>query len=153
VTDADPAITNNEDWRTAIPRFGTQATRVTNLEAACRDNPVLCVKKASVTFEYDLAVAGEHNPAMIARAWETTFAGNPTNLNQACIEQLPDTAARALHTWRAICLADNGKRKAVFAQSLAALLDQKNPDGTYTISHEEFAVPTYLREAVTHAMG
>jgi putative ATP-dependent endonuclease of OLD family len=153
VTDADPTVTNSEHWHTATPQIGTQAARVTNLDTACRDNPVLCVKKASVTFEYDLAVAGEHNAAIIARAWETTFAGNPINLTQARIEELPDAAARALHIWRAICVADNGKRKAVFAQALAELLNQKNPDGTYTIITDEFAVPTYLQEAITHALG
>jgi putative ATP-dependent endonuclease of OLD family len=153
VTDADPIVEHRDTWREATPDIARRAVRVTNLEVACRNNPVLSVRTSTVTFEYDLAIAGEHNPNVITQAWESAFDGNPTNLNQARIEELANTAARALRIWRAICIADDGRRKAVFAQALAALLDKKNPDGTYAVSPEEFVIPTYLREAITHALG
>jgi putative ATP-dependent endonuclease of the OLD family len=153
VTDADPTIVTGATWRDTTFTAGTQAARVTSLETDCTGNPTICIKKASVTFEYDLALAGEHNPDLIARAWEKVFAGQPQNLNQAAITLLDDTPARALHIWRAICIADDGRRKASFAQELATLLDQKNADGTYTITPERFTVPQYLREAITHALG
>ena len=153
VTDKDPTITNRDDWHTAAPEIGTQAQRVTNLEAACRDNPVLRVQSAQVTFEYNLALAGDHNARIIAQAWEQATTGDPTILNAERIEQLPNTPERALHVWRAICIADGGKRKAAFAQALATLLDNKEANGRYTISPDTFAIPQYLREAITHALG
>jgi putative ATP-dependent endonuclease of OLD family len=153
ITDNDPTVTNRTTWETALPNIGTQADRVTNLQAACAGNGVLRICCASVTFEYDLALAGEHNAHIITQAWEQTFTAQPVNLNQARIGALPDTTARALHIWRAICIADDGRRKASFAQALATVLDDKQADGVYRIPPEHFAIPQYLREAITHALG
>ncbi|MBI4893258.1 MAG: AAA family ATPase [Acidobacteria bacterium] len=151
VTDSDPDITDKDNWAQATPATGTKAPRVTNLETQCATNPVLRVKTASVTFEYDLANAGTTNPAIMATAWEECHDGMPQILNQTQLAQFGATQEQALHIWRAICIADRGRQKAGFAQALATLLEEKTPQGAYTVP--TFTIPTYLEEAIDHALG
>lgn len=153
VTDSDPTIADANDWTRATPNIGEKAARVTNLEGRCAANTVLCIKTASVTFEHELANAGPNNPIVVAQAWEDCHDGMPQILNRERIACLPTTPEQALLCWRAICIADQGKHKAAFAQALSALLDDKNATGAYTITNEQFSVPPYLVEAINHALG
>lgn len=153
VTDCDPPVANKDDWNQATPTIGNKAARVTNLEALCVGNNVLRVNTASVTFEHELANAGPNNPAVLAQAWEECHDGTPQILNRARIAELGTTPEQALLVWRAICIADKGKQKAAFTQALAALLEEQDEHGAYTITPEQFSIPTYLAEAINHALG
>jgi putative ATP-dependent endonuclease of OLD family len=153
VTDADPTITNKDDWEQATPTIGTKAARVTNLEVTCAGNNILRVSTASVTFEHEIANAGPNNPLILAQAWEECHDGMPQILNQARINALGTTAEQALLVWRAICIADKGKQKAAFAQALAALLEEKDEHSNFKIPVDHFTVPAYLVEAINHALG
>jgi putative ATP-dependent endonuclease of OLD family len=153
VTDCDPTIANKDDWNLATPAIGDKAPRVTNLEMQCADNTILHISTAAVTFEHELANAGPNNPTVLAEAWEDCHGGMPQILNQERIRALGTTPEQALLVWRAICIADQGRHKASFAQALAALLDEKNEDGTYKILPERFTIPAYLVEAINHALG
>lgn len=151
VTDSDPVVDNKEKWADATPCVGTKADRVTKLEEQCNGNPILRVCTASVTFEYDLARGGPGNPALLAAAWEDCHDGMPQTLNSQVISSLRTLDDQALRIWRAICIADKGKHKGALAHSLASMLEASTPADAS--AEPDFGIPSYLTEAMDHALG
>ncbi len=153
VTDCDPPVADPNTWQQATPTIGEQAARVTKLQGQCSGNDILCVKTACVTFEHELASAGPNNSCLLAQAWEECHDGMPQNMNRERIAEFATTSGQALLVWRAICIADQGRHKAAFAQALAALLEEKDEHGAYKIPVDQFTVPAYLVGAINHALG
>jgi hypothetical protein len=113
-------------------------------------NVEVCV--SNVTLEYALAEAGEHNPHHMAEAWVAIFERQPQNLNADVLRGCANLEEQTLTVWRSICLADGGRRKAKFAQSLAERL--KAQDGeNYRVPQTEFVIPQHLQNAIEHALG
>ncbi len=152
VTDADPDLLDGDQWNTCRPTPEHRATRVGQLIADCEDVPSVRVSISNVTLEYALAEAGEQNPHHMTDAWTAIFTGQPQNLNQEVLRQCGNHEQRTLAIWRPICLADGGRRKAQFAQSLADSLKAKDGE-QYRIPLAEFVVPACLRTAIEHAVG
>jgi len=100
----------------------------------------LVVKQARKTFEYELALAELNHDVMLTalRSIHPVIAQNIRQLFSAD-RLVPEQ--KAVCIWLAI-----GKQKAEFAQRLAALLAERNRDGTWQYA---FAVPGYISDAVT----
>ena len=153
ITDGDPSIQYENDgeknWTNEIPKKDDEGNievcdRVIKLLAEFIDNPVASVFPSKVTLEYDLADAGEKNPEMICRAWESC-SNRPRTFNldrlKACGN---DHEKRVLAVWRGICRANPSSGKGDLAQELAEMLESND---------EYFIVPDYIKRAIYHATG
>lgn len=92
--------------------------------------------------------AGTLNAMTMAGVWERCFARTPGTFNATKVTEAGAILqAKALAAWRGICRTEHTGSKAEFSHRLAAHLAVKNPDGT---SVTPFAVPQYLRDAISH---
>lgn len=153
ITDGDPNIQYEtdveENWTNEIPEKDNEGNievcdRVLKLLAEFKDNPVASVFSSKVTLEYDLADAGEKNPEIICRAWESC-SNRPRTFNQERLEACGnDHEKRVLAVWRGICRANPSSGKGDLAQELAEILESNG--GT-------FIVPDYIKRAIYHVTG
>lgn len=127
--------------------------RVRKLIAAYAANKIVKVFHSDVTLEYSLALPAVNNSEVIYKTWAALFARKPRTLTPkklaACGQ---DTTQRALMVWRGICQADTNRSKAEFAQKLAANLDERNAEGKYAVTAEEFVIPEYIKSAFVHVL-
>lgn len=162
VTDGDAGTEKTETeekilWSERMPRVDGQGKlavcdRVQKLRDDFKENPQVGVFCSDVTLEYTLAAGGPKNPTTMCKVWEEQFIGTPRTLNTKRIEECGgDHAKEILAVWRGICLAETACGKAQFAQALASRLDEKAKDKSYLVSLADFAVPEYLKQAITHA--
>lgn len=144
LTDADPptfpgtSTTTNDDvsyWR-ETPEIGKESSALQSLRARVKSE--IKIFAASVTFEYDLAAAGD-NAILMVDLWPNARDVAPRKFTRAAMEQLEGNSERARFCWQGVCLQDGGKHKAAFAHELASTL------GSATAT---FVTPTYIQEAL-----
>lgn len=127
--------------------------RVKKLLAAHAASKLIKVFHSDVTLEYSLALPAVNNSKVMYAAWAALFARKPRTLTPKLLDACgDDTTLRALTVWRGICQADTNRSKAEFAQTLAAKLDEKTPEGAYVIPVDQFAIPEYLKLAFAHVL-
>lgn len=108
---------------------------------------------SDVTLEYSLADAGPNNPNVLCTVWESLFKSTPRTLNRKKLDECGDDhAAKVLSVWRGICLADSTCSKAEFAQGLAAHLEERDKNGRYLVSTDDFVIPRYLQRAFQYVL-
>jgi putative ATP-dependent endonuclease of OLD family len=148
LTDSDPPCTSttstipDEDaahWK-ATPTLGSESATLVALRAAVSAS--VAIFAADVTFEYDLAAAGD-NALVIVDLWPKARGVTPRKFTRAAVEALPETSERARLCWQALCLQDEGKHKAAFAHELGNALAET------TIA---FEVPKYIERALDHVL-
>jgi putative ATP-dependent endonuclease of OLD family len=154
VTDADPPVTRGESWKEDTPeREGSGfrvSDRTTKLVEIFSGHQTVKVFRSQITLEYDLAEAGHNNAAVMATTWEGCFVGTPGTFNSAKVAEVgDDRGAQAMVAWRGICRAEHTGSKAEFAHRLAERLCEKENSGEWKFT---FDVPTYLRDAIAHAV-
>jgi len=154
VTDADPPVPNNVAWKDATPESENGkfklSDRTKKLIEIFAEHPTVKVFHSQLTLEYDLAEAGDGNPAVMAEVWERCFVGFPGTFNKAVLSATgTDRADKALVAWRGICRAKHSGSKAEFAHQLTAYLDSDNGEGFCPL----FSVPRYLHRAIEYAAG
>ncbi len=149
LTDADPAVFpgDTKDWKSESPNIGQKCDRLVVLEAAFSNVPTVDVRNSIVTLEYDLALAGDGNPKIMARAWVKTFTGTP-GFTEASLEGLNTKEEKALAVWRGICRAKHSGSKADFAHMLAEELAEMRLKKDFS-----FSVPDYICQAIKHAQS
>jgi putative ATP-dependent endonuclease of OLD family len=161
VTDGDPGTSDIQlqhgDRKFPVPKTDPDgnivaSTRTKTLRSKFEGNASISVYNSSVTFEYDLADAGPKNADVMCKAWENCFAGKPLKLNSDLMAGIGSNhRVRTLAVWDAICNDSAGASKGAFAQELAELLEERNPDETYVVG--DFVVPPYIQSAIKHAVG
>lgn len=148
ISDADPPIDRGVTWEEDEPRKAGSSfeisDRAVRLLNSFKDHDTVKVFCSEVTLEYDLAAAGENNPAIMARLWEKNHPGART-FNTRKLEGAGSLEEKALIVWRGICRANHSWSKADFAHVLA--------DWIRTHPNEDFAVPKYIRDAIEHTMS
>jgi len=148
ITDGDPRRTT-KDWETTEPRMDggkiERCARAKKLEEVFAGHANVKVFISEVTLEYDLAMAGHGNPAVMAQTWEDCFDGTPRTFSKAVLAAAgADLRNQALAVWRGICVADSAGSKAEFANLLAdALALEENGQPTVP-----FVIPAYLQNAI-----
>lgn len=148
ITDADPAIEENEDlseeekdqilYPAQVERLSPSAAQLQNLESG-----QLQVFLACKTLEYDLALAADSNVITMTNVYKDM--GHP--VISAGIEEALTHCATVRQKAKAFYLPSLEKyprEKGRFAQRLSAYLDAD------LIS---FAVPEYIEKAIRHATG
>ncbi|MBL8085067.1 MAG: AAA family ATPase [Candidatus Obscuribacter sp.] len=174
VTDSDPGVedlsslpaayrdegiekSNDEKkWQYKIPRKVSssfaKSSRAVKLVETFSNFSNVSVFTSSVTFEYDLAIAGNSNSSIMCDAWESCYEQTPETLNRRHLERcLDDFEEQALVVWRGICMASPKAGKGEFAQALAETLDEQDDNSKFLIPTESFVVPNYLVEAFKFA--
>lgn len=152
VTDADPPVSSDCNWKDAMPELDNGIFRLSDrtrkLVELFEDHPNVRVLHSKLTLEYDLAEAGMENAAIMAKVWEGCFAGVPGTFNSKLVTEAgPDPSAKALIAWRGICRAKHSGSKAEFAHRLAAnLIGEDDSEWCPFL----FNVPEYLREAISY---
>lgn len=148
VTDGDPPIEAGKNWEDDTPKASQGhydiSARTTKLINLFKDHESVKVYHSDVTFEFDLADAGDDNAAVMLTAWSECFEGRPGTFNQNRLDEALTREQKALCTWRGICRASPSVSKAEFAQRLASYLQ---PDETSTGSQIRFEVPSYIKAA------
>lgn len=163
LTDGDPGFERAESegeksWKDRVPKtdtFGVPLVcqRVSGLLEKYKDNEFVAVFPSDVTLEYSLALAGTKNPTLLCTVWESLFDATPRTLNKNVLASCDNVHANeVLAIWRGICLAETSRSKVEFAQALASHLDERNENGEYVVSAEDFAVPNYLKSAFEHVL-
>ncbi len=142
-------------WRTTIPFKDNgeykPCKRTKSLMAEYKDNGCVAVFNSSVTLEFDLADAGPKNVDHMCEAWHECFNGNPRTFNRKILKACGETHDdRVLAAWRGICIAKPKAGKPEFAQELSMRLDEKDNDGKFKITLEEFVTPKYIKDALSH---
>jgi len=158
VTDSDPrkVIENGTEWTDdqhrslAKPQRNplgqtVASERINSLRLQLAGKPKVRVFTSSVTLEFDLAFAGDPNPAVMVEAWRQAHRGNPRSLTAESLSTKSNLEAKALHIWQEICLSHATVPKSAFAQQLAAMLDREP-----TLP---FVVPSYISHAITFVRG
>jgi putative ATP-dependent endonuclease of the OLD family len=153
VTDGDPTVNRGEKWDDDVAEVGPDgefvvSDRTTNLVGLFPDGFAVKVFHSKLTLEYDLAIAGDGNSVVMAKAWEACFAGTPGTFNLQKVAGVDDLAGKALIAWRGICRANHTGSKAEFAHMLAAELEQTN-DKQETCA---FDCPKYISGALEHVI-
>ncbi len=152
-TPAEVPWEKREPRRNAVDNQLLVCARVLKLRKDLADKPSVQVFNSDVTLEYSLASAGANNAAVMCDTWQSLFIKTPRNFNakklKACGDDLEQ---KALAVWRGICLANNNRSKAQFAQALATKLDAKKLDDTYEVPPADFVVPDYLAKAFKHVL-
>jgi putative ATP-dependent endonuclease of OLD family len=142
-------------WQTKIPLTENgkcqPCKRTAALLAEYEGNDCIRVCHSEVTFEYDLANAGKRNVGHMCEAWIACFQRTPKTFNRKLLGACGDNhQERVLAAWRGICIATPKIGKPEFAQSLAIRLDDRDKDGNYTVTQEQFVTPEYIKAALNH---
>jgi putative ATP-dependent endonuclease of OLD family len=145
ITDGDPAVQRTGTWETDTPQTENGkymiCARTIKLRNELDGKGLVKVFASDVTLEFDLAAAGDGNPAVMTKAWETLFDGTPGTLNTKKLAAAANASERRLLTWRGICRSQTEMGKPEFAQRLATFLQDETT---------QFAVPPYLCAAIKH---
>jgi len=132
LTDSDPAVESAVNpilpdlegacWRDA-PKIGAESASVQRLRDLVRGNSEQVVEAATVTLEYDLALAGAGaNAAVLVDAWSEATGTTPQILTLENLARLATEEEKARFVWQGVCRKDGGRFKAALAQVLASRL-------------------------------
>lgn len=151
VTDGDPSVTRGANWEMDNPdsTLGVfdVSPRTMCLKEQFKGVDNVRVYHSQVTLEYDLAVAGDNNAAIMAEVWEGCFQGTPSTFNRKKVADAGTSRAeKALCAWRGICRASHTGSKAEFAHRLAARLGNHSIGGQSAVS---FEIPAYIKDAIS----
>ncbi len=154
VTDSDPSVIRGEDWKSDTPETESGSFAISDRTRKLVDlfsgHKTVRVYRSQITLEYDLAMAGDANAALMAEVWESCFDGTPRTFSHATLADVgPGCDDRALHVWRGICLSHHTGSKADFAHRLAECLSSVNADGSFT---DQFIAPAYLVDAIKYVV-
>lgn len=162
VTDGDPKIeagSGDDGWRSDTPKglradTVSQCDRATSLVNDIGANSKVKAFISKVTLEYDLAEQSESNASTMKEVWESLF---PSGTSQVLTSEEFNAAngilEKALVVWRGICRSSTTKSKADFAHMLSERLSAREANNQFKITPEVFTIPTYLKEAIEHAVG
>ena len=143
VTDGDPEITGVH-WAEKRPVCDENGRpvpcdRLKRLQELVEGRTDVRVFPSSVTLEYDLAEAGDHNPFVMADLWKELLPKGRT-LTREMLDRQPSHSDRALTIWRGVCLANHTGSKAELAHRLTEWLADNQG--------VEFTIPGYIENAV-----